>query len=176
MKRTTPALRLLLGLAVPLAPSAAHADAAACQPMISALARLAQMPSHQFMSLNMAGTGPKQSEVVITGSTMWLQVGGRWQSIPYDAQQKIAKLKRKMTESSAAGKVSCARVRDEAIGGEAATLYTMRDDTVAGVVNSQVWISTTRGLPLRQVIDIPEVKSHMESRIDYNNVQAPAAH
>ncbi len=176
MKRTTPALRLLLGLAVPLSPSAAHADAAACQPVISALARLAQTPSHQFMSRNMAGTGTSQSEVVITGNTMWLLVGGRWQSMSYDAQKKIAEMKRKMAESSAAGKVSCARVRDEAVGGEAATLYTMRDDTSAGVVNSQLWISTTRGLPVRQVIDIPEVKSHIESRIDYTNVQAPAAH
>ncbi len=32
------------------------------------------------------------------------------------------------------------------------------------------------GCRLRQVIDMPEMKSHIESRIDYSHVQAPAAH
>jgi hypothetical protein len=67
-------------------------------------------------------------------------------------------------------------VRDEAVGGEPATLYKVHDATDAGIVDSQIWISAARGLPLRQVVDMPETKSHLDSRFDYANVRPPAAH
>jgi hypothetical protein len=177
MTTTIRSLHCLLFLSALLCVPPAHADTAACQPVIASMVRLTQTPSHQFMTNTVPGMTPRQSEIVITGKTMSILVAGdHWKTIPYDAQEKVTEMKRKFADSSAAGKVSCMRVRTEAVGGEPATLYAMHDDTEAGVVDVQVWVSDARGLPLRQVVAMPELKSHAEVRFDYANVQAPATH
>jgi hypothetical protein len=173
MNRTLRALPFLAVLALPLASPVAHADAAACQPVIAAMARVAGIPSHQYMTRTLPGMGSKQSEVVITASAMWILVDGRWKSIPYDGQRQVAEMKRKYAEAVASGSVSCARAADEAAGGEPAAVYTLHQTTEAGTTDTRVWISTSRGLPMRQVIDIPELKARTDSRFDYANVQPP---
>ena len=140
MTPTIRGLRCLLLLSLPFAAPPAEADAAACQPVMASMVRLAQTPSHQFMNRALSGMVPKQSEVVITGKTMSILVqGDHWRSMPYDAETKGAEMKRKFADSSAATKVSCTRVRThEAAAGEQTTLYVMHDDTEAGLVDVQV--------------------------------------
>lgn len=177
MTPTIRRLRCLLVLGLPFAAPPAEADSAACRPVMMSMVRLTGTPSHQFMNQVLPGIAPRQSEMATTGKTMSvLAPGGHRITMPYDAQQKVAEMKRKFAESSAAGKESCTRVRSEAVGGEPTTVYVMHDDTKAGMVDVQVWISDARGLPLRQVVEIPELKSHTDVRFDYANVQAPPAH
>jgi len=76
-------------------------------------------------------------------------------------------------------KQPCKLVRDESIEGQAATLYSAHDpQDGASVVDTQIWISKSRGLPIRQVIDVDaggtRGTSHTDLRIDYLNVQPPA--
>lgn len=175
----TPTIRSLRCLMFPFLSVAppAHADTAACQPIMASMVRMTQTPNHQFTTYAFAGGAPTKSEVVITGKTLSiLDKGGQWRTVPYDAQQQVAELNRKFADPSAAAKVSCTRMGSEAVGGERATLYAMHDVTQTDVVDVQVWISDANGLPLRQVIDMPGVKSRVEARFDYANVQAPAAH
>jgi len=73
--------------------------------------------------------------------------------------------------------MSCHYLHDETVEGETAALYSTHQETVHGKIDSQTWISKNRGLILRQEIDIetgrPNGKSHMSSRYEYDNVEAP---
>ena len=176
MMRSSRFLPALSWLLVPLALLPSQAALAACEPVPEALVRLAPTPSHQYTTSSLPGLGTKRSEVVITGATMWLLVDRRWRSLPYSARKRLAEMKRSAAEASAAARGSCARVRDEAVGGERATLCKVHDATDAGIVDSQIWISAARGLPVRQVVDMPQTDSHLDSRFGDANVRPPAAH
>jgi hypothetical protein len=76
------------------------------------------------------------------------------------------------------GEHSCTRVRSEAVDGQPAELYRVQSKTAAGASDSQIWISTTPGLPLRQTVTVLEQgtdKLKHEVRSDYANVRAPAS-
>ena len=62
---------------------------------------------------------------------------------------------------------------------EAATLYKVHNQTANDTVDTQIWISKSRGLPLKGIYDIDvgggaRGKSHTEIRYEYTNVTAPA--
>jgi len=69
-------------------------------------------------------------------------------------------------------------VRDESVNGEPATLYSGHDQLPDAKVDSQVWISKARGLPLKMEMDMDTGgaagKSHRTVRYEYSNVQPPA--
>jgi hypothetical protein len=178
MTPTLRSLRYLLLLTVPFAALPARAVSAACQPVMASMLRVVQTPNHQFMTNTVPGRAPMKSETVTNGKTLSVLVAGdHWKTMPYDAQAELTEMKRKFADPNVASKMSCTRVRAEAVGGEAATLYATHESTGAGgAVDVQVWVSDARGLPLRQVITMPELKSHAEVSFDYANVQAPAAH
>ena len=74
----------------------------------------------------------------------------------------------------------CSVLRDEAVNGEPATLHKVHKQTPDDTVDTQVWISKSRGLPLTQINDIDvgagaAGKSHTEIRYEYTNVTAPGA-
>ena len=99
----------------------------------------------------------------------------------FDAMSKLTTTPHHMSmkETAARSKQTCKLLRDEAVDGEAATLYSAHDVQESGsTVDSQIWISKSSGLPIQQTIDInvggARGKSHTEARIDYANVQAPA--
>ena len=74
---------------------------------------------------------------------------------------------------------TCSVVRDEAVGVEPATLYKIHQQTPVATIDTQIWISKLRGLPLKQINDMDvgggaRGKSHRETRYEYNGVSAPA--
>jgi hypothetical protein len=74
-------------------------------------------------------------------------------------------------------KPTCAYLRDEPVDGETAAVYSIRADTSDRKSEGHVWISKSRGLPLRQELDIDTVdksgKNHHTMRYEYTNVQPP---
>ncbi|MEO6922322.1 MAG: hypothetical protein ABI142_00715, partial [Bryocella sp.] len=71
----------------------------------------------------------------------------------------------------------CQHLRDEAVNGEAAAVYSMSSISDDGDHSEgQIWISTSRNLPLKSEMDVGSgaEKRHTSIRYDYNNVQAPA--
>jgi hypothetical protein len=75
------------------------------------------------------------------------------------------------------GKSSCHFVRSESVNGEGASLYHMHRETEDFKEDSQIWISKTRGLPLREEQDVDMGgaigKQHRSARFEYGNVQPP---
>ncbi len=148
-----------------------HAADPACKPVMDAMEKLVATPNHQFQT----ETGsfrktPMSSETITTGNTLFVLVNGKWSSMPFNAQQAL----KDMQQSARSAKATCKYLRDEAINGEAAALYSSHNATDYGTSDQHVWISKSRGLPLRQIIDISEGKAHHEVRYEYANVQAPA--
>lgn len=74
---------------------------------------------------------------------------------------------------------ACSLVRSELIGAEPATLYKVHTQTPDDTIDTQIWISKLRGLPLKQINDMDvgggaRGKSHSEIRYEYSGVSAPA--
>lgn len=154
----------------------AHAADPACKPVFDAMTKMAATPNHQFMTETAAfNAGPRNSEVVTTAGATYVKVAEKWHTSPYNPQQQV----KEMREASRSASETCQHLRDETVAGEPAALYSTRDKQEGGdTVDSQIWVSKTRGLPVKQTIDIDVGgklgKSHTDVRIDYSNVQAPA--
>jgi hypothetical protein len=161
----------LFALAVP-----AHAADPACKPVFDAMIKMAGTPSHQYMTENAAfNAGPQSSEVITTSTAMYVKAAGSWHRSDYNPQQAMAELR----EAAQSKRTACKYLRDDTVGGEAVALYDTRDEQEGGsVIDSQLWISKSRGLPLKQTIDMDvggkKGKSHSELRFDYANMQPPA--
>ncbi len=65
---------------------------------------------------------------------------------------------------------TCRIVGDDTVAGETATLYSVHPTN--GGVDSRLWVSKSRGLPLRQTFTLPDGSS-MDIQTDYTNVQPP---
>ncbi len=85
---------------------------------------------------------------------------------------------RKETEADEEKTMTCRLVRDEAVNGEAAALYTAHQQNPDVKSDSQIWISKSKGVPLKLEMDMDvggaAGKSHRTMRYEYTNVQAPA--
>ncbi|MGA9826760.1 MAG: hypothetical protein WBQ57_00250 [Rhodanobacteraceae bacterium] len=147
-----------------------------CQPVFDALQKMAVTPVHEYIHRTAAFMeAPSDSEVVITGNAMYLQISGKWRSIPYDSQQRAQEIR----QSAATRHTVCTRLGDESVGAEAAAVYGTHDDQGEGsTVDGMLWVSKSRGLLLRQTIDMDvggkHGKSHTDIHFDYANVHAPA--
>ncbi|MEO7012898.1 MAG: hypothetical protein ABI127_01215 [Dokdonella sp.] len=155
----------------------ARAAAADCTQVMAALQKLALTPNHQYM-IQTAGFDkkPKSSEVIITGTNMYLQVAGKWQSRPYDPQKSAQEL---AAVSNPPG-MTCQAAADETVDGQLASVFRTQQRLEDGdSVDGQIWISKSNGLPLRQTIDMDVGgkfgKSRTEERFEYTHVQAPAS-
>ena len=139
--------------------------------------RLAITPNHQYMTQTAAfEETPKASEIIITHTTMYLQVAGKWQSRPYDPKKSAQEL---ATAGDAPG-MSCQAVADETVDGQLARVFRTRQQLDDGeAVDGQLWVSKSTELPLRQTIDMDVGgkfgKSHTEERFEYADVQAPVS-
>ena len=73
--------------------------------------------------------------------------------------------------------VSCHRLADEPVGGEAAVVYSTHSKNDDSKADGQVWIAKGSGLVLRMEADVDPQDvdhTHMSSHYDYANVHAPA--
>lgn len=145
----------------------AFAEADACNPIVDAMAKQAITPYHRYQTTTAADKSGKsrESESINTATMHYLKFGGKWSARPYDGKKNAADI----VESMNSNKTTCSRVGEESVDGQAATLYRAHNP---GMPDNQIWVSTSSGLPLRQVADTGV--EHMEMRYDYTNVQAPA--
>jgi hypothetical protein len=153
----------------------ARADDAACQAVLQAVLKQTAAPVHQKVTIETAAAPdkPMHNEMIRLGDTLFMQVRGQWMARPYDAAKAADDARQAMIK----GEHSCTRVRSEAVDGQPAELYRVQSKTATGGSDSQIWISTASGLPLRQTITMLEqgtVKLKHEVRSDYTNVRAPA--
>lgn len=170
-------LRFLPVIAAMINASVAVAADAICRNVADANAKIYTIPTHIYSTETAAYTGGKirTSELIYLNNKTYIQVNGKWRLSPV-TQAKMRDI-RKETEAENLN-MTCRVVRDEAVGGEAASLYSMHQKTPDATIDSQMWISKSRGVPLKLEMDMDvggaAGKSHKVMRYEYTNVQAPA--
>ena len=163
----SPIRLLVVATLVTVGALAAHADESACQAMLAAKIKLAGVSSHQIMTFASGGKIDSQADVVIAGNRMWMRNGSAapWQAQPFDAEKNAGDLK-------AATLHDCRHVRDEAVGGEAAAVFVSKGGADAySHTSTELWVSKSRGLPLRQTVDNLDDKSTLTILFDYKDVK-----
>ncbi|HTR64451.1 MAG TPA: hypothetical protein VMH85_01675 [Terriglobales bacterium] len=148
----------------------------ACEAVFAAADKLNTVPNHIYETTVAAYTNgkPQSSEVVAVGGALYVFTHGKWMKVPMSVDDRR---KQEIENRKNAKNTSCHLVREEAVNGEAANLYSAHSETEDDKVDSQVWISKRSGLILKQELDVDSGggigKSHSSVRYEYKNVTAP---
>ena len=146
-----------------------------CKYLADANAKIYTMPVHLYQTDTGAGGKIQTSEVIYLNNKTYLESAGKWRANPM-SPAKMAEI-RKETEDEEIKSMTCRAVRDEAVNGEAAMLYSTHQQSQDEKRDSQIWISKSRGVPLKLEMDIDgggKGKNHRSIRYEYANVHAPA--
>ena len=151
----------------------AHA-ADACQPVFDAIQKLVTTPSHSYTtSTGSKGGPPRTAETIMVQGKKYMRANGRWMDAGVTTDEVLEQEK----ENEKNGKSSCQFVRSEPVNGGSASLYHMQRETDTFKEDSQIWISTATGVPLREEQDIDMGgsigKLHNSAHFEYRNVQPP---
>lgn len=169
--------RSAFALSVPLVTIALGASSLAadsCQPVFDAIKKIVTTPSHSFTTSTAAkGGSPQSAETIMTRGKKYIRANGKWM----DSHVTTAEVLDQEKEDEKSGKSSCQFVRSESVNGESASLYHMQRETESFKEDSQIWISKSTGLPLREEQDMDYGgaigKRHNSGSFEYGNVQPP---
>jgi hypothetical protein len=175
MNRMT-ALHLPIGLAL-LAVSTALAADPTCKLLADSNSRIYAMPTHMYSTETASYTGGKTrtSEMIYLNNTAYIAINGKW-TVSKTTPKQMADIHKDAAAEHP--NATCRMVREESVNGEAASLYSMHEQVESAKIDSQIWISKARGVPLKVEMDTDvggaAGKSHRTMRYEYTNVQAPA--
>jgi hypothetical protein len=163
------AIPFVLGLAAALpAPLAAQG---ACQPVFDAMTKVVTTSAHIYNTST--GARPRSSETIYAAGSIYVNFAGKWTRSPLTPPQML----KQEEENRQHSKYSCRYLRDESVNGEPAALYSAHAETQDSKSDSQIWISRSKGLPLRQELDIDigdkAGKNHYSVRYEYADVKPP---
>ena len=155
-----------------------------CQPVLDAMSKVLATPTHIYRTTTPASvSGSKSgqgvhSEVIYVNGASYTKIGGTWRRGAVSVEQ-VRKLEQDNIRNS---NYRCRYIRDESVDGEPAALYGLKSEREGATSDGQMWISKSRGLPLKHEFDLdsgagPD-KAHPNSqhhsvRYEYANVQAP---
>ena len=159
---------LVMGHAAP-----AHA-ADSCQPVFDALTKLITTPSHSYTtSTPVNGGKARTAETIMTQGKKYIRVNGKWMDTPVTTAEVLEQER----ENEKNGKATCQLLRSEPVNGEAAVVYSLNRQTTGFKEDSQIWISKSNGIPLREEQDADWGgkigKVHNSARFEYGNVRPP---
>jgi Neuraminidase (sialidase) len=163
---------LLLALAAVSLTSSAHA-ADSCQPLFDALIKVANTPNHSYTTSTAVNGTPTVAETIFANGQKYIRVREKWLHIPVTSQHVAEQEKEKEQH----GTSSCRVLRNEAVNGDPATLYSVHREYDQVKEDGQIWVSKSSGLLLRAEEDVSnegnKVKEHRSTRFEYDNVRPP---
>jgi hypothetical protein len=165
MKETLKIMMIAFAIAQPLAAQGA------CKPILDAEMKALETPVHLFITSDI-GSRTITAEAIYANGHSYVKAGGNW-TINGTTKAMADLMQKKRQQHSSA---TCSYVKDDSVNGEAAAVYNMKSElSSGGELNSQVWISKSKSVPLRQedVVDSHGHKTHNSTRYEYNNVEAP---
>ena len=144
-------------------PLAAQDD---CKLVLDAGMKMFDVPTHGYVTMDMSGK-PQTLESIYTGGLVYTKYDGKWSAgSPTKEMKELAEKNRQNN------KTTCRHLKDELVDGEMAAVYSVHDVSPKSTSDSKVWISKTKGLPLRSDTDLGD-KSHVSMRYEYGNVKPP---
>ena len=165
-----------IALALPalLVAQVSLADDDACKVAFDSVTHVLATPNHQYVTRTDAAGVERKSEIINTGIAMYVEAAGKWRTSPMTPQG----MEDMMIESQKrATGTACKLLRSESVGGSSAAVYSIHNETEAGISDTVLWVSKSDGLPLKQEIDLnaggTAGKSHSEVRFVYKDVKAP---
>jgi hypothetical protein len=176
-----PLVALTFGISLGANPLAAQEG---CKAVDEAMDKLMKIPTHIYTDMspvlsNRAKPGPADihhTETIYAGGAAFSNVAGTWKRSEWDVQRVV----QQEQKNRQASKFRCRYLRDETVNGEMAALYGTHADREDIHSDGQIWISKSKGLPLRQESDIEMAgpggrpgKNHFSSRYEYASVQPP---
>ena len=159
-----------------LAASPALAADATCKVVADANLKVYSIPAHIYSTEEAAYTHGKirTSERIYLNNKTYVSIAGKWTVATGTPKQLAASHEGAAVDSPTA---VCRLVREESVDGQAATLYTIHEEIEGAKVDSQIWISKSRGTPLKldTQTDLGGArgKVHRTMRYEYTNVHAP---
>jgi hypothetical protein len=154
----------------------------ACKILFDAADKVIVTPAHLYVTMQASAIEKGKttnSEMIYSGGSggaIYVQAGGKWTRSRMSAGDMLKQEAENRADPSK--KVACQYVRDEPVNGEAAGVYKGHFDEEGTKSDVTVWISKSKGLPLKQDYDMdvggPGGKSHMSTRYEYTNVRPPA--
>ena len=168
-----------ISLTILVATAPAFGADAVCTGATEAAKKLITTPAHAYLSRTM-GSRPNQtelSEIIYTGGingAIFVMLKGQWKRSPATPAQMLKQEEENIRDS----KSSCRYLRDEVVDGEPARVYQIHSDNDGIIEDATAWISKSRGLPLKQEIDMDvgggaSGKSHTSTRYEYSNIRPP---
>jgi hypothetical protein len=156
-----------------------------CQAVDEAMNKVITVPTHIYGAMSPIlsnGSAPRPSdtihnETIYVAGSAYVKVSGKWSRSEWTLQR----LMKQEQENRQQSNFTCRYERDESVNGEAAAVYSThseRSDADIGhiVSDGRIWISKSKGLPLRQEMDVDAghgMKDHHSVRYEYTNVQPP---
>ncbi len=148
-----------------------------CKTVHDAIGKSITLPSHAYEAEtdpNRPSAGATKHEIIRTGGAIYVLTDEKWKKSPMSEADTRAQEEENW---KTAKNVSCKYLRDESVNGQSAAVYKTHNENEDTKEDGQVWISKSKGLPLREEQDIDVGagdKRHMSIRYEYTNVQAPA--
>ena len=143
-----------------------------CQPVFDAMTKVVNTPSHLYNTSNDAGK-TRTMESIYAGGAIYVKLKDKWTRSPMTPQEMLKQ--EQLNRQN--GKYSCRYLKDEPVNGEAAALYSVHSENTEAKSDSQIWISKSKGVPLRQELDINLAESggkkHYSVRYEFGNVKPP---
>jgi hypothetical protein len=137
-----------------------------CKAILAAGSKMVTSVTHVYSTISRNGKEHTGEMIFLPGVYYWRTDNSNWNSAPMSAQEREEILKSKTWTD----KLACKYVKDEAVNGEMAGVYSWHDAATGG--DTQIWISKAKGLPLRQDVDGAR-QTHMSMRYEYGSVKPP---
>lgn len=154
----------------PATARAASLDDPVCKTIVAALEKTQQTSHHAYSTIASAGSQPMENEAIQIDGKMYVKIQNAWKTSPISEKDALNQIKENLRSAKA---FTCRHDRDETIDGEAAAVYKTHQDSEDIKSDAEIWISKSRGLILREVVDHPEDHMRITTHYEYNHVTTP---
>ena len=154
-------------------PAQAKKDVASCKIASDAELKTIATPHRAHSTNTLQGKNSVTDAILINGKN-YVMSEGKWRSSPISVAEMLQQEKENIDSAKA---YRCRAVRDEAIGGQATTVYHVHTENDVGKYDGDVWVAKSTGLVMRVEEDVDTgdamSKMHIAITYDYSNIKAP---
>lgn len=162
-------LRTLLGFTFGLLLTGGRPLAAQdnCKLVMDAGIKVFDVPTHLYLTMNLNGK-PETGEAIYAGGLIYTMYNRKW-----SAGTSNTEMKEMAEKTSRNNKATCHYLKDEPVNGEMAAAYSMHDASPTSASDSKIWISKSKGLPLRSETQFEGDKTSVSMHYEYRGVKPP---
>lgn len=136
--------------------------------VLDASTKLYGTPAHVYVTSTISGKS-FATEMIYAGGTVYIKINDKW--MPFGTIKDFEKAQEDAKKNAVDTKATCHYVKDEPVNGEMAALYNTHSETPKGVIDLQIWISKSKGLPLRE--NTSTGVTVISARYEYGDIKPP---